>query len=96
MARVNVEIFFGDQSQYWATPHEAEAMAESGMATWINNTRGRRCLRLVGPPRASSRRNAPSLTTRDMQVSAGIVESAAEERAVRRRVEAWAPRRIQT
>ncbi len=97
MARVNVEVYSAaGESLFWATPTNATALVDAGHASWVTTIGRRKCLRLVSANERVIRHNAPSLTTRDMQVSAGLMESAAEERAVRRRVEAWATRRIQT
>lgn len=69
----------------------ATHLVEEGSARWIDQGYGRRCLRKTVD---TSRHSAPSLGVRDMEVSAGIVGSVAEERAVRHRVMAWAPRGV--
>jgi hypothetical protein len=94
MARVNVEVYSAaGESLFWASPIDAIAMVKTGSAFWVTTIGRRKCLRLeLAQP--GIRRDAPSLTAHDMEVSAGIAESIAEERAVRRRVEAWAPREV--
>jgi hypothetical protein len=95
MATVNIEVYSsaGD-SLYWASPRKAAEMVSNGAATWINQGWGRLCLRLAAPAQSSNHRSAPSLTSRDSEVSAGIVGTITEERAVRRRVESWAPQEV--
>jgi hypothetical protein len=95
MPKVNFEVFdTSGESLFWASPRKAAEMVSSGAATWINQGWGRLCLRLLTPQQSSNRRSVPSLTSRDAEVGAGIVGSIVEERAVRRRVEAWAPREV--
>jgi hypothetical protein len=69
----------------------ASRLVEEGSARWIDQGYDRRCLRKTVD---TSRHSAPSLGIRDMEVSAGIFGSLAEERAVRHRVTAWAPREV--
>jgi hypothetical protein len=94
MARVNIEVFSSNgDSLYWISPAKAHALAVMGAAVWISQGWGRRCLRLTVD---SCRRSDSSLTPRDMEVVAGLVGTREEERAVRRRVEAWSPKEART
>jgi hypothetical protein len=90
MPRVSIEMFSASGKFAGRVSRQtASRLVEEGSARWIAQGYGRRCLRKTAD---TSRHSAPSLGVRDMEVSAGIIGSFAEERAVRHRVMAWAPR----
>ena len=92
MSRVSIEMFSASGKFAGRVSRQtASRLVEEGSARWIDQGYGRRCLRKTVD---TSRHSAPSLGVRDMEVSAGVVDGLAEERAVRYRVEAWGPREV--
>ncbi len=93
MPRVSIEMFSASgKSAGRVSKQTAARLVEEGKATWIDQGFGRWSLREAVE---TARQNACSLTARDMEIGAGIAGSLAEERAVRRRIGAWAPRRAE-
>jgi hypothetical protein len=90
--RVSIEMFSASGKFAGRISRQTAArLVEEGSAHWIDQGYGRRCLRKTAE---TSRHSAPSLGIRDMEVSAGLVGSLAEERAVRHRVQAWARQEV--